>query len=110
LFKKWESNKENSKIALLLKKLESNYFNNTKDSKERNKWVEYVIIQKFIQLGIKPVNAYKLANPDEPYRTVQKRFLRQKKKAESDYDVDNPNHIQKVKSHWDISDIDNVVF
>ncbi len=107
LLQKWQNDKEFGKISSVLSKINSNYYESTKDTKERGKIIEYVKITTLIQQRMKCMIAYELASPSEKVNTVEKRYLRQKNQLQkSGYEVDSPDHISVLMKDWDISEFE----
>jgi len=110
LVEKWERDKDITKINLMLQRLLFHYSAYKKSSRERNKMIQYVKINRRLlnnQVSKKKMESYRLASPNEKVNTVQQRYLRQKKKLkEEGYDVDSLSHISQIMRKWNISDSD----
>ncbi|MCH7951015.1 MAG: hypothetical protein IH875_11185 [Candidatus Dadabacteria bacterium] len=107
IIQKWEQDKEIGKIILILQKLLSHYGNYKKDSKERNKMIQYLKITRLINNGTRRMVAYKIVSPGEKENTVEQRYLRQKYQLQkSGYEVDSPDHISVLMKDWDISEFE----
>lgn len=99
----WEGKKDFANILGMLKTLEWHYHKHRHDPKEREKWLEYVRIERLIQKEYKPMKAYRLVSPGEKERAVQKRYLRQKEEARKlGYDIKDPKHLGEIKREWNI--------
>ena len=107
---KWQKDKDITKIILMLRTFLSHYSKYERSSKERRKIIQYVKISTYIQQGKKCKDAYMLTSPSEKVKTVEKRYQRQKKKLrEEGYNVDDPQHLVKIKREWNISEADLIL-
>lgn len=85
----------------------SHYGNYKKDSKERDKIIQYVKITRLINNGTRRMVAYKIVSPDEKENTVEKRYLRKRNQLrKSGYEIDSPDHISLLMKEWDISEFE----
>lgn len=106
LIAKWESNKEIGTIIEMLEVLKTHYYKHKKDPKEREKWLEYVRINKLIQQGYKPMLAYRIASPNQEIRAVQKRYLRQQEKAKRLGYKD----LEKIAKDWNLFEVGELIY